>query len=471
MKWLVQAGIALFLSLPAAGATIRVHVERGAFRGPVELWIAPVRADEPAQWTATQTIAEHATEAVFESASPGVYVVLACGPQPLQRAAAKVGVGAGDTRELRFVVQQRIVEGRVTLGGKPLPGVMLSMRNEEFDWSTDVATDDNGAIRTPLWESGNFDVTIHGGALPASIRSRVTIGGPGKNGRNGKNETFAVDLPARRIRGVVVDERGVAVAGARVVLRSTSGNIRFSTHVDTGADGRFEFAGVSPGSHKIDVLSSRHLLGDSVDMEARPEEESIQLRLSVRSGLPYPITVVDPDGRAVEGALVACTTGPDLRSFTRTDSHGQALLVTPPNDPGIAWVAPQAGSLAVLRLRCDTASTKIIVPPGASSLEVSLLTTQGEAIPQVSLLMRYNGIVLPPAFERLLQRELFHYMTDGQGRALLSHIPAGYYELWPYSSPEEVDALMASASALSAPINVNVVNGENRVIVRLDKDH
>jgi hypothetical protein len=143
--------------------------------------------------------------------------------------------------------------------------------------------------------------------------------------------------------------------------------------------------------------------------------------------------------------------------------------MTPPGDPGIAWVAPSNGSLAAVRLDRSEAPVKIVVPPPSASLEVTLRTTTGEGVPHISLLLRYNGMIVPPSFQKLLKRELFDPATNDEGRATLWRIPTGFWEAWPYNSEQEAEALMASVSPLIAPINVNVISGENHVVVRLNK--
>src|SRR5437660_7094495 len=195
MKLVPAVSVMLALSLPAAGATVRVHVHRGAFTGPIELEISPVHEDRPFQPVASQRLAENAGDAVFNALPAGAYVVLAAGPQPLQRAAAKVVVGAADTRDASFTIPQRRINGRLTLGGTPLAGVTVRLRSNALDWSTETVTDADGAIRGALWDGGTFDLTIEGGMLPSLVRSRITIAG--------RDETaaFALDLPARRIRG------------------------------------------------------------------------------------------------------------------------------------------------------------------------------------------------------------------------------------------------------------------------------
>jgi len=453
----------LVLSVPAAAATVRVHVQRGVFNEPIELMLSPVREDRPFQPVAAQTLAKNASDAVFASVPAGSYIVLAAGPQPLQRTAAKVVVAASDTRDATFTIPNRRIDGRLTLGGKPLAGVRVRLQKDVLDWSTEAVTDADGAIRGALWDGGTFDLAIDGGTLPSLVRSRITIAG------HGDPAAFALDLPARRIRGAVVDEHGEPVDRAVVVLRAKSGDLPTNVRTITGPDGAFEYAGIHPGPYTIDVISQRHLLRDSVAFEAREGDAVVRQDVVLNNGRPQSIDVVDNHGSPLADALVACTTDASLRAAVRTDARGHAVLMTPPGDPGMAWVAPANGSLAMVRLDRSQAPVKIVVPPPSASLEVSLRTTTGEAIPHISLLLRYNGVVIPPSFQKLMRRELFDPATNEEGRATLSRIPTGFWEAWPYNSEQEAEALMTTVSPVIAPINLNVVSGENRVAVRLNK--
>jgi len=462
MKVITAAAAILALSLPAAGATVRVHVNRGTFTGPIELAISQLREDRPFQAIAAQTLAKDASDALFTAVPAGSYVVLAAGPQPLQRAAVKVVVAAADTRDATFTIAQRRIDGRFSLGGKPLAGVTVRLQKDALDWSTDAVTDAEGAIRGALWDGGTFDLEIDGGTLPSLVRSRVTITG-------GDPATFALDLPARRIQGIVVDDHDQPVDRALVVLRAKSGNLPTNVRTTTGPEGVFEYAGIHPGPYTLDVISPRYLLRDSVAFEAREADSVIRQKIVVNSGRAQSIDVVDNHGSPLADALVVCTTEASLRAVVRTDSHGHAVLMSPPGDPGMAWVAPANGSLAAVRLDREHAPVKVVVPPPSASLDVSLRTITGEGVPNVSLLLRYNGMVVPPPFQKLLRRELFEPATNEEGRATLWRIPPGFWEAWPYNSEEEAEALMASATPVIAPINVNVVSGENHVVVRLNK--
>jgi hypothetical protein len=129
-------------------------------------------------------------------------------------------------------------------------------------------------------------------------------------------------------------------------------------------------------------------------------------------------------------------------------------------------VVPNEGSLAIRRLRtADEDVLRVSVPSGSASLEIVMLTTEGAALPDVGLLMRYNGELIPPEVGREIERYLGVALhTDANGTTTLPHIPPGVYEFWPYRSEGEAASIVAAA--LAAPINVNVVTGPNKATVR-----
>jgi hypothetical protein len=182
------------------------------------------------------------------------------------------------------------------------------------------------------------------------------------------------------------------------------------------------------------------------------------------------LRIVDSDRKPVARALVTCATGADVRAIAHSDDEGRVLLATPENESSVAWIAPPGGSFAVVRFGTGDAKPETVVVPRASAaLDVRTLTTTSDALPSVKLLMRYNGHLVPPDVAKLLPKENVSLLTNDQGQAVLARIPTGIYEFWPYASDAEVEALIASASLLPAPIHVNVVTGENRVTVRFER--
>jgi hypothetical protein len=117
-------------------------------------------------------------------------------------------------------------------------------------------------------------------------------------------------------------------------------------------------------------------------------------------------------------------------------------------------VLPVAREHAGGRLRVD-------LPPPSSSLLIRARTTTGAEMPRFSLLMRYNGVLIP----REAAEELPLSIAAG-GEVHLENIPSGSYEFWPYRTDEEADAIVMTSDDVPAPIRVQVREGKNRIAVK-----
>ena len=107
------------------------------------------------------------------------------------------------------------------------------------------------------------------------------------------------------------------------------------------------------------------------------------------------------------------------------------------------------------------------VPEGSSSLKLALKSESGAAFSDIWLLIRIDGMVVPPAVSHQLFTRGLRLMTNGEGSISLAHIPPGTYEFWPYRSEVEGQVLYEAAPAMAAPISLNVLTGENKATVRL----
>ena len=88
------------------------------------------------------------------------------------------------------------------------------------------------------------------------------------------------------------------------------------------------------------------------------------------------------------------------------------------------------------------------------------MTADGQPIP-APLLIRYNGEFIP--------RDVLHHVTDYAGfrdqtdETVLPRLPAGTYEIWALSDPDEEQELIATAGSLREPVRVGLSGGEQAV--------
>ena len=116
----------------------------------------------------------------------------------------------------------------------------------------------------------------------------------------------------------------------------------------------------------------------------------------------------------------------------------------------------------------DQRRLQVDLPP-ASSLLIRAQRTDGTAMPPFSLLMRYDGELMPTEVaEQLTETQGVQLTTGPDGEAHLRNIPSGSYEFWPYRTDAEAESIVAAGSMYLAPIEVNVLTGENKIAVKFN---
>ncbi|MBV9496703.1 MAG: carboxypeptidase regulatory-like domain-containing protein [Acidobacteria bacterium] len=453
--------LALFVALTLHAATIRSQIDRNRYEGPLTIRLGIKSDDVEPRWIASRSLNANESAAAFENVALGTYVVLVEGAAPMQKLAIETGVADKDVRTLRIALPNGVATGRITRGSAPLANANVQLTNLELYWNAKLATNDKGEIEGPSWLDGDFLAAISSAALHARYDTDVRI-------VRGPQTTFAIEMPNHLVDGKIVDKDGAPIAKVVVALRSVTPDLARTRRVTTGPDGSFAFEGVIPG------MQSLHVFADGY-MRPRPNEFSLDERtadheetLQLESGRRRTVEVVGADGAAVPGARLVCAADGRVLSVATTGADGRAPIATPEDGASTLYVIPVGGSLAVRKFG-NAGIERVRVPAGSASLEVATLTVDGAPVAGVNLLMRYNGELVPPEVARELQRQQGASLTtNDDGRAKLGHIPPGTYEFWPYRSPAEADALMASAD-FEAPINVQVVTGENKATVRFQK--
>jgi hypothetical protein len=173
-------------------------------------------------------------------------------------------------------------------------------------------------------------------------------------------------LPAERtIAGRVVEAGGAGVAGVRVEARpertgkaAADGWLYPHAVASTGPDGAFRVPGLADAPYRLTLRASgRHLVGQAVPARGGDAAVIVTLAPAARPE----IRVVDPEGRAVVGAIVNASRpedeSPRRRGFAfppRTDGEGRVRLegldpageyslhVDPPDGAGLLF-AEQEG--------------------------------------------------------------------------------------------------------------------------------
>ncbi|HYR28239.1 MAG TPA: carboxypeptidase-like regulatory domain-containing protein, partial [Thermoanaerobaculia bacterium] len=219
----------LLFALPLSAATLQVHVDRNGFAGPVEVAVAPREEGRLPEWPSPKTLAADASSVTFSDLAPGLYTVIARGPQPLQRLTANANLGATGAA-VRLAIPKTNTALRVTLAGEPLPRATVTLTHDELRWSSEVSTNDDGRFTGALWEPGAYTAAVRRDRATAPHVVDVNLG----------TEPLLIDVPDRHISGRITAEDGKPIAGALVALRTESTAGAINVRAQSAGDGRFE---------------------------------------------------------------------------------------------------------------------------------------------------------------------------------------------------------------------------------------
>jgi hypothetical protein len=425
--------------------------------------------DDAGNWkgVAHKSLPADARRVLFDGLDAGVYQILVLGPVATEHLATKLAVGRTDARRTTITVEPFVLAGRVSLGGTELGAGGLLLRHREFHTRAEIVVGPDGTFRAPFWQRGAFSYNVRGPALPTDYSDEAELEGtsPGP---------LAIDIPEGRISGILRDAAsGEPVDGATVTLQTNVGDREEHVRLTTGPEGRFDFVGIKPGRHVVRIHGPQHLEPEPIAFALTDAAPLRELDLRLDAGRPVPILVIDKEHDPVANAKVFVVADAKLRARGTTDEDGRASVPVPAGEPATLFVVGAEGPFAMMRVpRPDEQGSEkrrlqVYLPSSTSSLLIRAETTDGKTLRPFSLLMRYNGELVPPEVaEQLAEVQGLQLATGPDSEAHLRNIPSGSYEFWPYRSQAEAESIVAAGSTFLAPIQVNVLMGENRIAVK-----
>jgi hypothetical protein len=455
MRKLVFSSL-LAVSLSASAADLRIAVDRNGFTGPIELALAPRVDGAPPQWSASKRLAAAESAATFTGLPEGLYLVLARGPQPLQRLSAKANVGSRGGK-LRLTLPKGKTSLRVTLAGQPVARATVLLTEDESLWDTQLEAGDDGRFAGALWQPGAYTATVWRDRAAGPYVADVALSA----------EPLTIEVPDRLVTGRVVGEDGQPIAGAKVILRTQGDHLNQTAGTSSASDGRFEFFGVLAGAQALRAKAPSYLESDVASFELLGAPARHSLDLTLARGTQRTVRAVDTHGEPIPGAMLYAACAGHIKSTALTDEHGHAEVALPETGGCSIYALPDEGSLAAVEASAGKEPLVVRVREGASSLNLALKSESGQAFSDIWLLMRIDGTVVPPAITHQLFTRGLRLRTNAEGNVSLAHIPPGTYDFWPYRSEAEGQMLYEAAWVMAAPISLNVVTGENTATVRL----
>lgn len=396
----------------------------------------------------------------FENVEPGDYVVMAVGGEMCEKLAEPVVVTSAAESQLPLSVIPFQLRVKARSQGEALPNAHVAIRNRDMFWTAEINADDSGIAAVTLWQGGRFNATVDSSGTPYLERRVIE--------RNEDTE-WVIDIPALEVTGVVLDAatgQPIPRAGVALTMESAQG-YQMSVHTDAGPDGTFRFAPVSYGEHTLKAAARGYPVRELTYTFKEPEmRHSVTVKLD--SAPPIRLSVTDSHGNPIADARALQFNGLTRRGLASTDGGGTVDVLVPPGEMRDVFVVPRDGSLAFVRLAAPARDMTLTVPDGGSRLVLRAETDGGKAIPNVAVVARYNGIVIPyEVLVALMARQGRQTASDAQGQIVFDHMPAGVYEFWPVGSVAELHEVAVGAGP-NAPVRIAAGPGENVAVMTFE---
>ncbi len=360
------------------------------------------------------------------------------------------------------------VTGTVRQGSRPGEGFRVLAYDldaqipsaEPGDTAAIATTDEEGEYDLELWSPGDYGlnlVTAQG--VPAKVARLERLVG---------DEVVDFELDEATVFGVVEDENGRPLAGARVVLRwqgDRRGNLRGAW---PGADGVFSFPMETTGPVEIVADKQGYRSPDPQPFEFVSGHALGPLRLMLRKQNTVRGTVVTHAGASIPGAEVTIRSAGAQRLFASasSDPQGAFEIVLPGATVAEGFVGGPGCPLTAFAAPPTDEEWRVVCATAPAALSVTLRDAQGKPLSDASFILKTGEHVLPAgAVTRHQSLFATPTQTDATGRLIFIALAPGDYDLYLAGSTNE--SLVATGASLGylgsfslAPLRLTEVDAQ-----------
>ena len=313
-----------------------------------------------------------------------------------------------------------------------------------------------------MWQTGSFYGFVTAAEIP--IGELVTSPELGADPSD-----WNVNLKDRAISGRVYDATtGEPIANARVSLAALlSDATAVNSNLRTDEAGTYRVFAAKPGEYRLTVTADAYLTKTQA-VTVQQDDAGKTLNFGLSRGASREIRVTWSGGGPIaDAAILEASQGSGMPTrVATTDAVGIATVTGSIGQQRTLYVIPKEGSFAILRvvMKPDDSSEPLqaMVPAPRCSLEVNAVDDAGSPVNQAFVLIRYNGDIVAPEITDTIYGEMF--TTNGNGRAVLSRLPYGSYDVWiARTRAERVFMYVRSPRVTSS--HINIVDGQSAAIV------
>jgi len=458
----------VLLPKAVADTDLSVRLSKG---GSLTISLVPAVGQEEVAWEVRRVLRGHPDnlvhlgrlpagqkDAFVDALEPGNYRVTISGADPLQRIGKLVTVGDGEEAQTTLQISPSVLDVTVRYDDKPLAEATILIQPEDRSWTSTVKTDGQGSVKEEIWQQGPYVATV-------VQRPRVLFWRETEHIDDSERNRWSISIPNRKLLGrVTEDPSGKPISDAFIGVKVKYDDRATTVTLRSGEDGRFELGAFPNGSYMLTVSKSGYQSSQTswmpVDDTATDQTTQVQLKATGNRAI-----VVSNAFGAPLSAVVYLSTPNGINPVGATDENGRLLLPVSPEDYGSVFALPRSGSIGFARfepLAKGADDILVRVPEGNATLEIDCETTSGAPLNGVAVLLRINGVLLPVSvWEGMVNDQGLPMFSDDHGRLVLTHLPAGRYELWPLDR-QELNAV-TSGSPPPAKANIAVAAGYQTV--------
>jgi 5-hydroxyisourate hydrolase-like protein (transthyretin family) len=327
---------------------------------------------------------------------------------------ARARVERGEPGRVRLELEApRVLAGRVTLDGAPAEGAAVTLEGQHRKGTVRAGAD--GAFEFGALHAGEYHVV-------AALQQRVASASVEVSRRRDARDVALALGAGVDVDGVVVDDAGAPVEGARVTLDRLAPRRRAGiASARTDAAGRFRVGPVEPGQLEVSATRDGYL-ADGDERTRVVAVERATARVVLRRASRIEGTIVDPDGEGVAGAYVVATPqgrGPHERGSRSVVSGEDGAFALDLRGGGHALdVEHDAFRRVKVPVEAPARGVRVVLPRGAA-VEGEVLDEEGRPAAGAEVALGPAGDDAP---ERLAHRSA---RADAHGRFRLAGLDGG----------------------------------------------
>lgn len=425
----------------------------------VEAELARLVEDAEKTAVASKVISPTAGTVQFDGLDEGEYELSLRGKGAFERYTTKLAVKAEQTTNETIELAPVPIDIHVVRETDGVPDVRVQVTHLSPEWKTDATTDSEGHVRGRLWQQGLFVAFV---APPQSGGTQIA-----RKSLSGANEiTWVIALHGGTVSGMVVDAREKFPLGrAKVRLETKKAGGMQELTTSTNDRGEFSFEYVPDGTQTLTAHTTGYVMAEET-FQLTSAARARRLRVELEPAEVQAVRVVSSYGAPLVGATITDSSGGSHGTWT-TDAEGRASVPIRRGEAKTVFVLPREGSFAAATLPASgsgqpRAEQQIVVPKGEVTIDIRTQDGAGNGVPDVELLLRHNGVLIPESVARLMFKLHGNMLRTGRsGAGQLRNLPVGAYEFWPYFTMAEFEQLsrgpQSPGTALVATPGVNSV--------------